>query len=321
MLKADVSSGGSMPRVCVLLSVHNARKTVAQAVDSILRQTYRDFEFLIIDDASTDGSAEMLRRYAAQDTRVRLVRHDQNAGLTERLNEGCRLTNCDLIARMDADDEALPQRLAVQCEFMDLHPTVALAGSFMYAMGRRPKFDRLMTYPTDSTTISSKLREDNCIAHPTVMFRREAVLAVGLYRPEFKAAQDYDLWLRMSRRFEIANIPEPLLRYRFAAGGITLARKWEQYYYVYLAKASDARPDIPLEEIEAEARGRHESNDRMYFLSCVAKGTAEELIRLRHWGEAAKVLRKFRGEIGARRTWGIVRELAKTRRTLLQRQG
>ena len=306
-----------MPRVCVLMSVHNARKTLAQTVDSILNQTLRDFEFLIIDDASTDASRDMLQRYAAQDNRIRLVRHDQNAGLTQRLNEGIRLTNCELIARMDADDEAMPERLKVQCEFMDAHPTVALAGSFIYAMGRSAKYDRLITYPTSHAEISTKLRQDNCLAHPTVIFRRDAVMTVGLYRPEFKAAQDYDLWLRLSRKFEIANIPVPLLRYRFAVGGITLARKWEQYYYVFLAKASDARPDATLKEVEAEAKAKHESNDRKYFLSCVAQGTAEELVRLRHWGEAAAVLKKFSGEIGRRKTWEITKGIIKNRHSLL----
>lgn len=308
-----------MPRVCVLLSVFNAKKTLAQAIDSILGQTFRDFEFLIIDDASTDGSSEMLRRYESRDSRIRLVRHDQNAGLTQRLNEGCRLTECELIARMDADDEALPERLATQVEFMDSHPTVALAGTFIYAMGRRVKYDHLFVYPSDHEVIKKKLREDNCIAHPSVMFRREAVLSAGLYRPEFKAAQDYDLWLRLSRRYEIVNIPVPLLRYRFVVSGITLARKWEQYYYVFLAKLSDERPNEPLEKLEPEARARHESNDRQYFLSCVAKGTAEELIRLRHWGEAVAVLRKFYREIGRRKTWEIVKGIVKGRRALLQR--
>lgn len=308
-----------MPRVCVLMSVHNARKTLVQTVDSILNQTLRDFEFLIIDDASTDGSREMLQRYAARDSRIRLVRHDRNAGLTQRLNEGIELTDCALIARMDADDEALPERLAVQCEFMDAHPTVALAGSFIYAMGRRKKYDRLMTYPTEHSVIKEKLREGNCIAHPSVIFRRDAVMSVGMYRPEFKAAQDYDLWLRLSRQYEIANIPVPLIRYRFAVGGITLARKWEQYYYVFLAKASDARPDATLKDVEAEARQQHESNDRKYFLSCVAQGTAEELVRLRHWGEAVAVLRKFSGEIGRKKTWEIVKGIIASRRALLAR--
>lgn len=308
-----------MARVCVLMSVHNASKTLAQTVDSILNQTMRDFEFLIIDDASTDASREMLQRYAQRDRRIRLVRHDQNAGLTQRLNEGIRLTDCGLIARMDADDEALPQRLAVQCEFMDQHPTVVLAGSFILAMGRSPKFDRLISYPTSHAEISSKLRQDNCIAHPTVIFRREAVMAVGLYRQEFKAAQDYDLWLRLSREYEVANIPTPLLRYRFAVGGITLARKWEQYFYVFLAKESDARPDALLKDVEADAKARHESNDRKYFLSCVAQGTAEELVRLRHWGEAAAVLRKFSGEIGRKKTWEIAKGIFKSRRSLLAR--
>lgn len=308
-----------MPRTCVLMSVHNARKTLAQTVDSILNQTMRDFEFLIIDDASTDASREMLLHYAERDQRIRLVRHHQNAGLTQRLNEGIRLTDCALIARMDADDEALPERLAVQCDFMDKNPNVALAGSFIYAMGRSPKFDRLITYPTTHAEISAKLRQDNCLAHPTVIFRREAVMAVGLYRPEFKAAQDYDLWLRLSRKYEIANIPIPLLRYRFAVGGITLARKWEQYFYVFLAKESDARPEATLKEVEADAKAKHESNDRKYFLSCVAQGTAEELVRLRHWGEAAAVLKKFSGEIGRRKTWEIAKQIFSTRRTLLSR--
>src|SRR6185436_14902572 len=107
----------------------------------------------------------------AKDSRIRLVRHDQNAGLTQRLDEGCRLTECALIARMDADDEALPERLAVQCKFMDTHPDVALAGTFIYAMGSRIKYDRLMTYPTEHAVIKEKLREGNCIAHPSVIFR------------------------------------------------------------------------------------------------------------------------------------------------------
>jgi glycosyltransferase involved in cell wall biosynthesis len=309
-----------MPPICVLLCVHNARNTLAQALDSILNQTFRCFEFLIIDDGSTDGSADMLRRYAAMDDRIRLVNHDQNAGLTDRLNEGCNLTNCELIARMDADDEALPDRLATQYRFMSDRPGVALAGSFMYAMGRSPGYDRLMTYPTEPSAVTSRLREENCIAHPTVMFRREAVMAVGLYRPIFKAAQDYDLWLRLSRHHDLANIPIPLLRYRFVAGGITLKRKWEQYYYVFLAKVSDANPDMPIEEARVRAKELHEANDRIYFLGCVARGTAEELIRLRHWREAAAVLKKFSGEIGRRKTWEIVKSLVKSRRELLRRE-
>lgn len=307
-----------MPPICVLLCVYNARNTLAQAVDSILNQTFRDFEFLVIDDASTDGSAEMLRRYEARDHRIRVVYHYRNAGLTERLNEGCELTNCDLIARMDADDEALPGRLAIQHAFMNDHPNVALAGTFMYVMGRRTCYDRLMTYPTTPPAITARLREENCIAHPTVIFRRRAVKAVGHYRPIFKAAQDYDLWLRLSRRYDLANIPIPLLRYRFVAGGITLNRKWEQYYYVFLAKVFDAQPDMPLEQAQSLAREKHNATDRRQFLGCVAKGTAEELIRLRHWGEACAVLKKFSKEIGTRKTLEIVGGLVRSLRELLR---
>lgn len=309
-----------MPAMCVLLCVYNARKTLAQAVNSILNQTFHDFEFLVIDDASTDGATDLVRRYAVRDQRIRAVYHDRNAGLTERLNEGCELTKCELIARMDADDEALPDRLMVQHRFMSDHPDVALAGTFMYAMGRRPCYDRLMTYPTAPSDIAARLREENCIAHPTVMFRRSAVKAVGLYRPIFKAAQDYDLWLRMSRRYGLVNIPIPLLRYRFAVGGITLKRKWEQYYYVFLAKVLDAHPEMRLEDAQVLAKQMHEANDRRYFLGCVAKGTAEELVRLRHWVEAAAVLKKFSGEIGLRKTCGIVKNLVKSRRELLRRE-
>jgi glycosyltransferase involved in cell wall biosynthesis len=286
-------------KVSVLLPVYNGARTLSAAIESVLAQTHRDLELLVLDDASTDQSADVIRTYAARDERVRPVFHQRNEGLASTLNEGLERSEGELVARLDQDDEALPHRLRAQADFMAGHPTVVAAGSFVYHMGREPKHDRLVEFPTDPDDIRRTLADHNCLYHPSVIMRRSKILELGGYRAEFKNAEDYDLWLRAAKRHDLANVPAPLIRYRFSVDGMTLGRKWEQLYYVYLAQAA-ASSSGDLAEAETVARRRLAETDRKEFFTYVAKGTVAELVTLRMLPSALRIGWRFSREVGRR---------------------
>jgi glycosyltransferase involved in cell wall biosynthesis len=277
----------------VLLPVYNAGSPLRVAIRSILAQDDEDFEFLIIDDRSTDQSVRTIRKFAARDRRIRAIYHSENRGLASTLNEGLELAASNLIVRMDQDDEALPHRIATQVRFMRENPDVAAAGSFVYHMGSKPAFDRLVEVPVDHDDIVTALRSANCIYHPSVILRREAVLQSGGYRCAFKNAEDYDLWLRLARDHRIANIPQPLLRYRFSTTGMTLGKKWQQMYYTKLALLSNDAPELSPEETAKAATIALEQVSKEYFLEQVAAGTVRELVQLHLWRDAIVVFRMF----------------------------
>jgi glycosyltransferase involved in cell wall biosynthesis len=299
--------------ITVLLPIYNGARTLAQAVDSILRQDHRDFELLLIDDASTDGTAAIVREYARRDLRVTAVSHEHNVGLAGTLNEGLERARFDLVARLDQDDEALPERLRVQKAFLESHPGVAVAGSWILHMGARPEFDRLVCLPTDHEEIVTILPRENCMYHPSVMLRRSAVLEAGGYRGEFKNAEDYDLWLRLARMHELANVPQPLTRYRFSTGGMTLGRKWEQLFYIHLAQAAAADPELPFAQAQERARSTLAAVDRSRFLMDVALWTVRELVALRLWRDAVAVATRFHKEIGLRASVSLLAQIGRVR--------
>ncbi len=277
----------------VLLPVYNAGRPLSVAIQSILRQEEKEFEFLIIEDGSADESARVIQEYAARDHRVRPIYHAGNRGLAATLNEGLELAGSNLVVRMDQDDEALPQRIGTQVRFMLENPGIAVAGSFVYHMGSKPAFDRLVELPAEHDDIVNALRSANCIYHPSVILRREAVLESGGYRSAFKNAEDYDLWLRVVRTHRIANIPIPLLRYRFSTTGMTLGKKWQQMYYAKLAMLSNEAPGRAPEEVAKAAAAELEELGKETFLEQVAVGTVRELVQLHLWRDAATVFRMF----------------------------
>lgn len=301
--------------ITVLLPVYNGARTLSQAVDSVLRQDYEDFELLVIDDASTDGSSDLVRGYAGRDPRVTALVHERNVGLARTLNEGLERARYDFVARLDQDDEALPNRLREQMSFLEANPGVAVAGSWVLHMGARPEHDRLVRLPTEPDEIAATLPHENCLYHPSVMLRRLEVLESGGYRGEFRNAEDYDLWLRLARVHELANIARPLIRYRFSVDGMTLGRKWEQLYYVHLAQAAASDPDLPFDLVEERAREALAAVDRSRFLSDVAFGTVRELVALRLWRDAVAVARRFEEEIGVRASVSLLAQIARARVT------
>ena len=197
---------------------------------------------------------------------------------------------------MDQDDESLPLRLRIQLDYMLRHPDFAVVGSYVYHMGTKQEFDRLVELPSDAEQIKQTLLQYNCMYHPSVMIRRNKILELGGYKAEFKNAEDYDLWLRVSKLYPLTNISKPLLRYRFSVTGMTLGRKWEQLFYVYLAQAAH-EVEGDFECIYEIAKERLEKTDKKHFLTQVATGTVTELSRLKLWKDAVKLIFQFFGDI------------------------
>jgi hypothetical protein len=295
-------------KCCVLLPVYNAGPSLREAIQSILAQDEPDFEFLIIDDGSRDASPQVIRDHAARDSRIRSVFHQKNQGLAATLNEGLGEARSDLVVRMDQDDESLPHRIRTQIQFLESHPAVAVAGSFVYHMGKRPKYDRLIALPTGHEEIARALAQANCIYHPSVILRRDRILALGGYRREFKNAEDYDLWIRASKAYRLANIPVPLLRYRFSTNGMTLGKKWQQMFYVQMALIARSAPGLTHAELVKAAGEALEKVDKQWFLQQVASGTIQELTQLRRWWDGFRAFLLFSRQLEPGRSFALARQ-------------
>lgn len=225
------------PAVSVVMAVCNGEPFLGDALQSILGQTVDDFEFVIINDGSSDGSAARLAEYQARDDRIR-VHHQRNRGLTAALNRGCMLAQGRYIARMDADDVAFSDRLARQIEFLDRNPRVGLvAGGVVRVTAQKQPVKRLYC-PTTHAEIVAALMNANCITHPTVMMRAGAFREVGGYRPAFLRAQDYDLWLRLAECWELASLPDPVLYYRIHPQQLSTQHRVQQTLSALGAQAS-----------------------------------------------------------------------------------
>ena len=208
----------SSPAVTVLMPVYNADRFVAQTVDSILAQTFRDFEFLVINDGSTDRSQAILEGYARRDDRVRLVSRP-NTGYVAALNEGLGIARGEFIARIDADDLADPRRLELQVARMRQEPQLVALGSNAYAMDEDGRLLGDYDVPLAHEDIeAAHLRGSSSIHHPAVMLRPDAVKQIGGYRRELMPCEDFDLWLRLAEVGRLANLPEKLLTKRLFAG-------------------------------------------------------------------------------------------------------
>jgi len=282
----------------VLIPVYNAGPPLRCAIESILSQTHRNFELLLINDASKDRSADIIRSYERKDSRIRAIYHDKNVGLAATLNEGLHLARGALVVRMDQDDESLPHRLEVQRDFMHTNPEVVVSGSLVYHMGAKKGSDHLIVVPCSIDEVTRTLPIHNCIYHPSVILRRQPILDLGGYREQFKNAEDYDLWLRVSTKHAITNIGCPLLRYRFSVNGMTISRKWEQLFYVYLAQLSFQQPHLSIDLLYQLVQKRMEQESRIQYLRMVYDGAVSELLSLDMRGDALRLAWRSRKETG-----------------------
>ena len=201
-----------MPKVTVLMPVHNGERFIERAIDSILAQTFTDFELLVIDDASTDATAGTVRGYG--DPRVRYVANERNLGLAASLNIGLRHARGAYIARLDHDDVSRPDRLAKQAGLLDERPATALVGSIARLIDETDQARGLVWRPLSDLAIRWHALLQNPFIHSATMFRLTAAVAAGGYRDDRPFAEDFDLWGRIMKAHEVCNLDAPLIDYR-----------------------------------------------------------------------------------------------------------
>jgi glycosyltransferase involved in cell wall biosynthesis len=211
-----------IPAVSVLLCVHNGAPFVADAVASVLAQTDGDLELLVVDDGSTDATPALLA--AVVDPRLSVHRQSRT-GLTRALNRGLGLTRAPLVARLDADDVALPERLARQRAFLAAHPEVGLLGTAAREENPGGAPARVVRPPQDDATLRRALIRANPFVHSSVIVRRELLVRAGGYDERLAVAQDYELWMRLARLTSLANLAEVLVVRRLGEGRVSVERE------------------------------------------------------------------------------------------------
>jgi glycosyltransferase involved in cell wall biosynthesis len=223
------------PKISVVMAAYNAEKYLRQAMDSILGQTFTNFEFVIVEDGSTDETSQILACY--QDPRILIIKNEHNMGLTKSLNRGINASHGELIARQDADDISLPERLSVQSAFLDLHPQVGLVGSGCNWIDGQGNVIREWIPISGVNQIQRTLLSSVPFLHGTFMFRRSCLVdnCVG-YDDEIPVAQDCDLLMRISEFWDLDNIQEILYLYRTHSDAISAKRSNDQAHYLEVGR-------------------------------------------------------------------------------------
>jgi len=249
-------------KVTVLFPAYNAAPYLREAIDSVLSQTYSDFEFLIINDGSKDNSAEIIDNYT--DPRIRVV-HQENMGLVRTLNKGLGLAEGELIARFDADDVCYPARLDKQVRFMMSHPDYVLVGSEANYMDEEGNFifRYLFKEYEDSEIRQSGFK--NCpFIHSSVMFRKQAVLDAGGYDERAITFEDHLLWRKLADVGKMKNVKEPLIKVRFNPASVTIDEKWRGKEFQELKQRSIANEQVSNTDYELLKHILHTQNFKEY---------------------------------------------------------
>lgn len=243
-----VSGGGSrrggLPRVSVVMAVRNGERFVAEATESLQAQTLHDFDLIVVDDGSTDATPRIVKALAAEDDRVHLhVR--EHAGYSEALNAGWQLADTEYVGVLDADDVAEPGRLERQVDFLDRHPGVGVVGGALLLITADGRPFYIAAYPLAPAEAHEALKTRSPLGHTCVLMRRAVLEEVGGYRSEFQLAEDYDLWLRVSERHGIANVPDIVGRYRIhgANGSVAGMRRQAASMAAARAEAAGSEPE------------------------------------------------------------------------------
>ncbi len=219
--------------ISVIMPVYNGEKYLREAIDSILSQTYSDFEFIIINDCSTDSTEEIILSYS--DNRIVYIKNEKNMGVAATLNRGLDIAKGEYIARMDADDISLPKRFEKQIGFMEKHKNVAVCGTWVEFFGAA---NSVFKNPISKEETKVSLLFNSCIAHPTAMIRTN-IAQCYKYDSEYEGLEDYELWYRISLEYDITNIPDVLLKYRIHKEQVT-----QNYTECFFAKVYNFKKRI-----------------------------------------------------------------------------
>ena len=209
------------PMVSVVMPAYNVERYVEEAIQSILDQTFRDFEFIIIDDGSTDGTGDIIDRHAAADPRIVYVQNQSNLGQTKSMNKGIELARGKYICRMDADDISYPDRFEKQLAFMEENPDVVISGGIMEVCNRDMKLICRRIYNLTDVEIRRKLFRYSPFCHPSTIYRTEGAKTIGGYSEVIFPAEDYDFYFRLGRLGAFANLPDVIYKMRVNPSGIS----------------------------------------------------------------------------------------------------
>ena len=201
--------------ISVIMGVYNSKEYLREAIESILNQTFKNFEFIIIDDGSNDGSSKILKSYDEKDPRIKIINNKNNIGLTASLNKGLKTAQYDFIARMDADDISKNDRLQKQYNFLKANKDVSVIGTSAIDIDKEGKIINHRKVPLTYDKIKKTIRTVNPIIHSSVMFRKKDILKIGGYNEKYRKVQDYELWFRcISNDIKLNNLEEELILYR-----------------------------------------------------------------------------------------------------------
>jgi len=217
------------PLVSVVMPVYNSEMFLREAVNSILTQSYRQLELIVVNDGSTDVSAAILS--SIEDKRIRVLEHERNQGITQSLNDAIAVSTGEYICRMDADDVAVPHRIERQVAFLEEHPDIALVGTGTVLIDKDGTRIGQESYPESAYEIRREIFVHNPFAHSAVMIRKSVLDRCGFYDARFLHNEDYDLWLRIVAAYPAANLRDRLLLRRVHGANITVAKETELILY------------------------------------------------------------------------------------------
>lgn len=262
------------PFVSVLMPIFNGDVFLGEALESILKQSYTNYEFLIIDDGSTDKTPNLLKRYESNDKRIKIISHKKNLGIVISLNEGIKRAKGKYILRMDADDIAYPNRFDEQISFMESNPRVGVCGTWIKVLTNKPYVWRS---PTNDADIKTSLFFESVIAHPSACIRTSALKQSGLkYDQKYIYVEDYHLWVNLSKNWELANVPIPLLEYRSHSMQTSAVKGQKQSQNLLILKST------LLKSLYPEAKN-DDFNLHLKAMGWPVATTFHELSKLRDW--------------------------------------
>lgn len=225
-------------KISIVVSIYNADQTISNMIESVINQTYKDFELILINDGSTDTSLEIIKEYIQKDNRIILI-DKKNSGLTKSLNLGLKKAQGKYIARLDADDIWLPNKLEQQVAYLEAHKEYALVGTAYNEIDDNGKiiYDKQRTILLNSyEDILNNIEKLNPFFHSSVLFRREILETVGFYNETFKYTQDYEYWVRIISKYKVANLTQVLASRRYSENMISIIKEKEQRIFAVKSK-------------------------------------------------------------------------------------
>lgn len=202
------------PLISVVMPARNAQKYITSAIESILHQTFKRFELIIVNDSSTDKTREIIESFSKRDPRVKLIHNEKRLNIASSLNKGIQQASANIIARMDTDDIAFSNRLELQHKLISKSKNVAVVGANIMIINAAGDQTGIRKYPNSSKELKDCFFKYSPFAHPVVCFRKNMFEEVGGYDPKYSPTEDLDLWFRLGSKYEFGSIPEILLKYR-----------------------------------------------------------------------------------------------------------